>query len=83
MQAMFFDVESNGRNLYDLMAIRFGVNSCQSLSTTGASRWIVVGYSLTFFHWIQEPAMAWMARLPSPLFSSFLFFLALLKIDQV
>ena len=80
---MLFDVEFDGGNLDDLMTIGVGVNSCQSLSTTGASFGIVVTEELALFYWIQGPAMTGVTRLPSPLFSGFLFFLRVLEVGRV
>ena len=80
---MLFDVELDGGNLDNLMAIGVGVKSCESLSTTSASLGIVVGDSRTVFYWIQGTAMTPMTQLPSPLFSGFLFFLGVLEVGRV
>ena len=80
VQAMLFDVQLNGGNLDDLMAVRVGVNSAEFFPTTAASRRIVVFHALTLFHWIQGAAVTLMAWLPPSLFSPGLLFLVLLEV---
>ncbi len=80
VEAMLFDVELNRGNLDDLMAVRVGVNSGQSLATAVASLRIVVGQARTFFHWIQRAAMTPMTRLSPSLFPPGLLFLPLLAV---
>jgi hypothetical protein len=80
---MFFYTRSDGGNLYHLMPIGVGVNSCEFFSTASASLGIVVGDSCTFFYGIQGTTMTRVAGLPSSLFSRWLFFLGLLDVGSV
>jgi hypothetical protein len=80
---MFFDARLDRGNLYYLMAIGVGVNSCEFLSTASASLGIVVGDSCTFFYGIQGTTTTWVTGLPSSLFSRWLFFLGLLDVGSV
>jgi hypothetical protein len=80
---MFFDLQLNGGELYYLMAIGFGVNSCEFLATASTSLGIVVGNSCTFFYRIQGTTMTGVSWLTSSLFSCWLFFLGLLDVGSV